>query len=84
MVSERVIAQTKYMQARRRCVLWGYRAELENLRSSRTVTNFMFSRTVLEKLTETGESPLGEKHKTVIQFLSRPEHVKFRLNSGRP
>ena len=72
------------MQARRRCVLWGYRAELGNLRSSRTVTNFMRSRTVLEKLTKTGESPLGEKYKAVIQFLSKPEHVKFRLNLGRP
>ena len=72
------------MQARKRCVLWCYRAELEDLRSSQTVINFIFSRTVLEKLTKTGESPLGEKYKTVIQFLSKPEHVKFRSNSGRP
>ena len=72
------------MQARRRCVYQSYRSELEDLRSSHTVTNFMLSWTVLEKLTKTGESPLGEKYKTVIQFLSKPEHVKFRSNSGRP
>ena len=72
------------MQARRRCVYQGYRAELEDLRSPHTVTNFMLSWTVLEKLTETGESPLGKKHKTVIQYLSKPEHVKFRVKLGRP
>ena len=72
------------MQARKRCVYQGYRAGFEVLRRLYTVTNFMLSWTVLEKLTETGESPLGEKHKAVIQFLSKPEHVKFRLNLGRP
>ena len=72
------------MQARRRCVLWGYRAELGTLRRSRTVTKRIFSRTVLEKLTIEGESPIGEKNMSVIQFLSKPKHVKFRLNLGRP
>ena len=72
------------MQARKRCVSWGYRAELEDLQSSYAVIKLNFSRTVLEKLTRTGESPIGENVKTAIQFLSRPEHVKFRLNLGRP
>ena len=72
------------MQARRRCVLWGYRAELEHLRSVHAVTKLNLSRTVLEKLTKTGESPIGEKSKTAIQYLSRPEHVEFRLKLGRP
>ena len=72
------------MQARKRCVSWSYRAELEDLRSPYAVIKLNFSRTVLEKLTRTGESPIGENVKTAIQFLSRPEHVKFRLNLGRP
>ena len=72
------------MQARRRFVLWCYRAELEHLRSVHAVINFMASRTVLEKLTRTGESPIGESCKTAIQYLSKPEHVEFRLKSGRP
>ena len=72
------------MQARRRCVSWGYRAELGTLWRSRAVTKHIFSRTVLEKLTIEGESPIGEKNMSVIQFLSKPKHVKFRLNSGRP
>ena len=72
------------MQARRRCVYQGYRAGLEDLRSSHAVTNFMFSRTVLEKLTAEGESPIGEVRMSVKQYLSKPEHVKFRLNLGRP
>ena len=72
------------MQARKRCVLWCYRAELEHLRSVHAVIKLIASRTVLEKLTKTGGSPIGESYKTAIQFLSKPEHVEFRLNSGRP
>ena len=72
------------MQARKRCVSWSYRAELEVLRRLHAVTKLDISRTVLEKLTKTGESPIGENVKTAIQYLSRPEHVKFRLNLGRP
>ena len=72
------------MQACKRCVYQGYRAELEDLQSFHTVTNFMSSRTVLEKLIGAGENPLGERHKAVIQYLSKPEHVKFRSNLGRP
>ena len=72
------------MQARRRCVLLGYRAELGYLRNTRAVTKCTYSRTVLEKLTVEGESPIGEVRMSVIQFLSKPEHVKFRLNLGRP
>ena len=72
------------MQARKRCVSWSYRAEFGHLRSVRAVTKLDISRTVLEKLTRTGESPIGESYKTAIQFLSKPEHVEFRLNSGRP
>ena len=67
------------MQARRRCVLWGYRADLEHLRSAHAVTKLKLSRTVLEKLTKTGESPIGENVTTAIQYLSKPEHVKFRV-----
>ena len=73
-----------YMQARKRCVQWGYRAELGHLRSVHAVTKLIFSRTVLEKLTKTGESPIGEKGKSAIQYLSKPEHVKFRVKLGRP
>ena len=72
------------MQARKRCVSWSYRAEFGHLRSVRAVTKLDISRTVLEKLTVPGESPIGEKDRTAIQYLSRPEHVKFRLNLGRP
>ena len=72
------------MQARKRCVSWGYRSELEDLRSPCAVTKLVSSRTVLEKLTVTGESPIGESNKTAIQNLSKPEHVKFRVNLGRP
>ena len=72
------------MQACKRCVSWGYRAELEDLQSPRAVTKRNFSRTVLEKLTRTGESPIGEKVTTAIQYLSKPEHVKFRVKLGRP
>ena len=72
------------MQARRRCVYQGYRAGLEVLRRPYAVTKFISSRTVLEKLTRTGESPIGERSKSAIQYLSKPEHVKFRLNLGRP
>ena len=53
-----------YMQARKRCVQWGYRAELGHLRSVHAVTKLIFSRTVLEKLTKTGESPIGERGKS--------------------
>ena len=72
------------MQACKRCVLWCYRAELEDLQSPRAVTKLIFSRTVLEKLTKTGESPIGERGKSAIQYLSKPEHVKFRVKLGRP
>ena len=72
------------MQARKRCVLWGYRADLEVLRKSHAVTKLNFSRTVLEKLTITGESPIGEKVKSASQYLSKPKHVEFRLKLGRP
>ena len=63
---------------------WGYRAELEALRRPRAVTKIILSPTVLEKLTAEGESPVGEKDNSAIQYLSRPEHVEFRLNLGRP
>ena len=62
----------------------GYRAELEHLRSVHAVTKYISSCTVLEKLTITGESPIGERNISAIQYLSKPEHVKFRLNSERP
>ena len=68
------------MQARRRCVLLGYRAELGYLRNTWAVTKYTYSRTVLEKLTAEGESPIGEMRMSVIQFLSKPKHVEFRLN----
>ena len=72
------------MQARKRCVLWCYRADLEVLRRPYAVIKFILSRTVLEKLTITGESPLGEKSKSASQYLSKPKHVEFRLKLGRP
>ncbi len=63
---------------------WCYRADLGDLRSPHAVIKLNFSRTVLEKLTTTGESPIGEKIKSASQYLSKPKHVEFRLNLGRP
>ena len=50
----------------------------------RAVTKVFSSRMMLGKSAKEGESPVSERKYSVCCIPSSAEHVKFRMNQGRP
>ena len=48
------------------------------------VTKAIFRRTVLGKPAAEGDSPVFDKYGSLKRHPSSAEHVKFRMNQGRP
>jgi hypothetical protein len=65
-------------------LFWGCKAQGADSKVCRRVTKLFLSRMLLERATAEGESPVDEKEKSLLAFLSTTGHVESCGKQGGP
>ena len=83
-MSERGKAKTNCMSSLQALCTWGRGICFLILQNQGRVTKVINNGMALEKPTTEGESPVHEIDDSLSRHPSSAEHVKFRMNQGRP